>query len=76
MKVTVLFNWGALSDERSGLSLVFEKVKVKAKVILGLTISQTISLGIEHPPPGAHDQIFFSYVKVTVLFNWGALSDE
>jgi hypothetical protein len=33
---------------------------------------------VEHPA-GAHDQIFFfpsSYMKVTVLFNWGALSDE
>jgi hypothetical protein len=44
---------------------------VKVKVILRLT---SVSLGIEHPP-GPHDQIVFSYVKVTVLFNWGALSD-
>jgi hypothetical protein len=44
----------------------FHLNSVKVKVILRLTISQSVSLGIEHPP-GAHDQIF-------VL--WGALSDE
>jgi hypothetical protein len=57
----------------SDLGLLRQKVKVK--VILRLTISQSVSLGIEHPS-GAHDQIFFSYMKVTLLFNWGALSDE
>jgi hypothetical protein len=31
----------------------------KVKVILRLTISQSVSLGIEHPP-GAHDQIFIA----------------
>jgi hypothetical protein len=50
---------------------------VKVKVTLRLTVSQSVSLGIEHPL-GAHDKIFFSspYMKVTVLFNWGVLSDE
>jgi hypothetical protein len=33
----------------------------KVKVILRLTISESVSLGIEHPP-GAHDQIFFSLI--------------
>jgi hypothetical protein len=45
------------------------------KVILRLTISQSVSLGIEHPS-GPMTRFFFSYMKVTVLFNWGVLSDE
>jgi hypothetical protein len=48
MKFSVLFNWGALSDERSGLSFIL-RPKVKVKVILRLTISQSVSLGIERP---------------------------
>jgi hypothetical protein len=31
---------------------------VKVKVTLRLTVSQSVSLGIEHPP-GAHDHFFF-----------------
>jgi hypothetical protein len=47
--------------------------KVKVKVILRLTISQSVSLGIEHPP-GAHDQIFFFLLLSCSI--GGALSDE
>jgi hypothetical protein len=43
----------------SSITEVKVKVKVKVKVILRLTISQSVSLGIEHPP-GAHDQIFIA----------------
>jgi hypothetical protein len=39
------------------------------------TVSRPVCLGIKHPS-GAYDQIFITCVTVTVLFLWGALSDE
>jgi hypothetical protein len=39
------------------------------------TVSRPVSLVIKHPF-GAYDQIFITCVTVTVLFLWGALSDE
>jgi hypothetical protein len=42
--------------------------RVKVKVTLRLTVSQSVSLGVE-------PQIYYS-LTVTVLFLWGALSDE
>jgi hypothetical protein len=39
------------------------------------TDSRPVCLGVEHPS-GAYDQIFITCVTVTVLFLWGALSDE
>jgi hypothetical protein len=39
------------------------------------TVSRPVCLGIKHPF-GAYDQIFITCVTVTVLFLWGALSDE
>jgi hypothetical protein len=39
------------------------------------TVSRPVCLGIEHPF-GAYDQIFITCMAVTVLFLWGALSDE
>jgi hypothetical protein len=39
------------------------------------TVSRPVCLGIKHPF-GAYDQIFMTCVTVTVLFLWGALSDE
>jgi hypothetical protein len=39
------------------------------------TVSWPVCLGIKHPF-GAYDQIFITCVTVTVLFLWGALSDE
>jgi hypothetical protein len=41
------------------ISTLYEHSLVKVKVILQLTISHSVSLGIEHPP-GAHDQIFIA----------------
>jgi hypothetical protein len=42
------------------------------------TDNQSVSKSWCRAPSGAHDQIFFSflYMKFSVLFNWGALSDE
>jgi hypothetical protein len=39
------------------------------------TVSRPACLGTKHPF-GDYDQIFITCVKVTVLFFWGALSDE
>jgi hypothetical protein len=39
------------------------------------TVSLPVRLGIKHPS-GTYDQIFITCVTVTVLFWWGALSDE
>jgi hypothetical protein len=39
------------------------------------TVSRPVCLGIKHSS-GAYDQIFITCVTVTVLFLWGALSDE
>jgi hypothetical protein len=39
------------------------------------TVSRPVCLGTKHPS-GAYDQIFITCATVTVLFLWGALSDE
>jgi hypothetical protein len=39
------------------------------------TVSRPVCLGIKHLSE-AYDQIFITCVTVTVLFLWGALSDE
>jgi hypothetical protein len=44
-----------------------------------VTDGQSVCLSWCRAPAGAHDQIFsffFSYMKVAVLFIWGALSEE
>jgi hypothetical protein len=48
--------------------------QVKVKVTLRLTVSQSVSLGVE-PHLGSLPDIYYS-LTVTVLFWWGALSDE
>jgi hypothetical protein len=44
-------------------------------LMLRPTVSRPVCLEIKHPS-GASDQIFITCVTVTVLFLWGALSDE
>jgi hypothetical protein len=39
------------------------------------TVSRPVCLGMKHPS-GAYDQIFITCLTVTVMFLWGALSDE
>jgi hypothetical protein len=41
-------------------------VKVKVKVILRLTVSELVSLGVE--PHGAHDQIFVTLWQLQYFF--------
>jgi hypothetical protein len=48
-------------------------VKVKVKVMLQLTVSQSVCLGVE-PQLELMTRFFFN--EVTVLSMWGALSDE
>jgi hypothetical protein len=49
------------------------QVKVKVKVTLRLTVSQSLSLGVE---PHLGFMTRYLLLFVTVLFLWGALSDE
>jgi hypothetical protein len=49
----------------------------QVKVTLRLTVSQSVSKSWCRAPSWTHDQIFsYNYLTVTVLFLWGALSDE
>jgi hypothetical protein len=52
-----------------------EVVKVKVKVTVRLTVSQSVCLGVE-PNYGTFDQRFFFFESYGLVFYWGALSDE
>jgi hypothetical protein len=60
-------------QSRSCLSYVM--IKTKVKVTLRLTVSQSVSLGVE-PQLRLMTGYFHYCLTVTVLFLWGALSDE
>jgi hypothetical protein len=57
LKLAVLFLWSAISDERTGLQLRW------GEVILLLTVSQLLCLGIEHPC-GTCDEILLPVVML------------
>jgi hypothetical protein len=59
-------NWTEPNYDWTGLSL---------SLMLRPTVSRPVCLGKKHPF-GAYGQIFITCVTVTVLFLWGALSDE
>jgi hypothetical protein len=71
LKVALLPLWGALSDERSGLSQLHESwaYKVEVEVKLRPTISQPVRLGVRHPSGTCHQfffllEIFFRQLRV------------
>jgi hypothetical protein len=58
---------------RHSTTVLFAVAKVK--VTLRLTVSQSVSVGVE-PHLGAHDQIFITVWQLRSCFSSGALSDE
>jgi hypothetical protein len=81
-------NFGAIADlhtlqvtraransSQSAFTSRFLVTDLSLSLMLRPTVSRPVCLGIKHPT-GAYDQIFITYVTVTVLFLWGALSDD
>jgi hypothetical protein len=78
LTVASLLMWGALSDERTGLS--FARVRpvilsLSLSLILRPTVSWPVCLGIKHPS-GDYDQIFITGRQFAGFLMRGALSDE
>jgi hypothetical protein len=57
------------------VSITGQPMSLSLSLMLRPTVSRPVCLGKKHPS-GAYDQIFITCVTVTVLFLWGALSDE
>jgi hypothetical protein len=57
------------------ISRATQQSELSLSLMLRPTISRPVCLGAKHPS-AAYDQIFITCVTVTVLFLYGALSDE
>jgi hypothetical protein len=67
------YEW-RLSDE-SSYEWISDWLELSLSLMLRPTVSRPVCLGKKNPS-GSYDQIFITCVTVTVLFLWGALSDE
>jgi hypothetical protein len=80
LKVAVLSLLGAVSDERSGLSLYPREVEVEVKVTLKPMVGQSVSMLCVKPTLGFVTRYYLlsesCFLKVSVLSLCGVLSDR
>jgi hypothetical protein len=81
LNLTVFFNHISTVKEPVLLSSIIHWnlhsscVSLSLSLMLRPTVSRPVCLVVKHPS-GAYNQIFITCVTFTVLFLWGALSDE